>query len=218
MKKAFYYIKEVIGWVVFLAVLVVFITTMYSFITNENKDEGVYALGYRPELVLTGSMEPYMMQYSITFVKQVNDLDELAVGDVISFHTRNFEDRLIRITHRIVDIKDGYIYTKGDNNAQEDGIPLSMEDVESKVLFVFNGTAWVADKWQESTAGKVMIVSLAIGFVFFCFLIRGVWQDISGKWKLDGEDVKKDVIESAVSEPKSMVSENDDQTSRIITE
>lgn len=76
--------------------------------------EEFYIFGYRPVLVLSGSMEPYMETNSIAIVQKTKDINE---GDVVMFRI----DEDTRVCHRAVDIDaEGNITTKGDNNEKAD--------------------------------------------------------------------------------------------------
>ena len=169
-KSGFSIFREVISWILFAAVLIVFLFTVHQRITAE-EGEGSYVFGHQLVVVLTGSMEPYMMTNGVALAREVEDFGELQIGDVITFHLESDNGETLRITHRIVDIADGKIWTKGDNNQVPDGIPLTMENVEAEVIAVFNGTAWIVQKWQ-TTAGKIMLVSLAAGLVLGYFLLK----------------------------------------------
>ncbi len=95
---------------------------------------GIYAVvcipilfKYNPLVVLTGSMEPTFKVGSIIYYKKV-DLEELKVGDIITFNTKdnNF------VSHRIVSIENGIIETKGDKNNVPDPNKVRFEDVKGK--------------------------------------------------------------------------------------
>ena len=206
MKKTLYIAKEVISWVLLISMLILCIFTVYQSVTNENKGEGTFLFGYRPVVILTGSMEPYMKVNGVVLTKAVDDIEELEVGDVISYHVQSEKGNLLRITHRIIDIEGELIYTKGDNNNVADGYALTMENVEAKAVAVFNGTAWLVNKWQGSTAGKVMIVSFGAAFImlYFCLkmLVRGLIEKIKGKIKGNTQET---LTENASSFDPSLV-------------
>ncbi len=67
--------------------------------------------GYKPLVVLSGSMEPTLKEGSIVYYKKVNT-NELKVGDIITFKSRdnNF------VSHRIEKINENTFTTKGDAN------------------------------------------------------------------------------------------------------
>lgn len=141
---------------------------------HEQIDENTFIFGYRPVFVLTGSMEPYMDTNSIILTKEVTDISELAVGDVVSYHVNTNDGDTLRITHRIIEIDGEYIYTKGDNNNVPDGYPLTMDNIEAKVTSVFNQLPWLIDKWNSGTSGKILIISFAIAVILFFMTIKSV--------------------------------------------
>ena len=79
---------------------------------------GIYALlcapmlfGYKPLVVLSGSMEPTYKVGSVLYYKQV-DIKELKVGDPITFKL----DEGSIVSHRITKINANGVITKGDAN------------------------------------------------------------------------------------------------------
>lgn len=84
--------------------------------------------GYKPLVVLSGSMEPNYKVGSVLYYHKVAE-DELSKGDVITFKYAN----KVVITHRIYEIEDGIIQTKGDANDAPDVQSISMENIEGKV-------------------------------------------------------------------------------------
>ena len=67
-------------------------------------------IGYRPLVVLSGSMEPILKVGGILYYQKIN-IEDYKKGDILVYATENHI-----ISHRIVDItNDGFI-TKGDNN------------------------------------------------------------------------------------------------------
>lgn len=95
----------------------------------------VYALvcipiifGHYPVVVLSGSMEPTYKVGSIIYYEQVES-DELKKGDVITFNEKNNK----MVSHRIVNIDNGLIETKGDANNVSDVNKIRFENVKGKV-------------------------------------------------------------------------------------
>ena len=172
-KKEEHKIQKILSWVLLIAMAGLLVFTIYRVAESRKTGEGVFLLGYRPVLVLTGSMEPYMMTNGIALTKEVDSLDAIAVGDVVTYHVLNDSGKKLLITHRIIAIDDGLIYTKGDNNNVDDGFPLTIDNIEAKVVGVFNGTAWLAAKWQ-TTAGKVMLICFLAAIIFLCYTIKAL--------------------------------------------
>lgn len=138
---------------------------------NKSGEEPFY-FGYRPCLIQTGSMEPYMMTNGMILTKEVTSIDEIAVGDVITYKLVNDTGKTIRITHRVQRIsEDGIIRTKGDNNNVEDSYQLTMENVYAKEVGVYNGSAWFINQWQSGATGKVIILCIVLSIIFLFYAI-----------------------------------------------
>lgn len=105
------------------------------------KDE-FYVFGYRPVLVLSGSMEPYMETNSVAIVKKTKDIQE---GDVVMFRI----DEDTRVCHRAVDIDaKGNITTKGDNNEVADFDKVTKNMIEGKVVARLNFLSGLIGKFR----------------------------------------------------------------------
>ena len=87
-------------------------------------------MGYKPIVVLSGSMEPTYKTGGVIYYKPVSSPSELKVNDVITFQF----DNAAFVTHRIVGFynDDEYI-TKGDNNNSEDTRSVKFSEVQGKV-------------------------------------------------------------------------------------
>lgn len=164
-------LHAIFSWALLIIMAALLVFTIFRVAESRKTGEGVFLLGYRPVLVLTGSMEPYMMTNGIALTKEVDSLDDIAVGDVVTYHVMNDNGKKLLITHRIIAIDDGLIYTKGDNNNVDDGFPLTIKNVEAKVVGVFNGTAWLAAKWQTTT-GKIMLICFLAAIVLLCYTVK----------------------------------------------
>ena len=168
--------SNILSWVFLIAMIGLLIFTTLTTFNAKKTGEAAFLFGYRPVLVLTGSMEPYMMTNSLVVTKKVDDISDLEVGDVVTYHMQSSEGRMLRITHRIIAIDNGTIYTKGDNNRVSDGYELTIGNIESEVVAVFNQTAWVAQKWQ-TTAGKILIISFSSAAVLGYYALKSYWKD-----------------------------------------
>lgn len=98
---------------------------------------GIYALiclpmviGYKPLVVLSGSMEPSIKTGSIIYYSKVQEKD-LKVGDIITFKT---ETKKEYVSHRINSIEDGKYETKGDANEVADPIKITYDQIVGKDL------------------------------------------------------------------------------------
>jgi signal peptidase I len=92
--------------------------------------------------VMTGSMEPTIPTDALIVARQT-DPEDLAVGDVISFYSRDPNLSGSVNTHRILEIhreSDGlYFTTKGDANNVADQYITQESDIVGRVIFVSAG-------------------------------------------------------------------------------
>lgn len=89
--------------------------------------------GYKPVIVLSGSMEPTFKVGNVIYYHHVPE-DELKQADIITFSYGNSEDL---ITHRINEINDGKYQTKGDANGNPDQQLIEYADIKGKVSKIY---------------------------------------------------------------------------------
>lgn len=115
--------------------------------------------GYTMFVVKSGSMEPTISTDDIILVKiQQNDLN---VNDIISYE----EDNMI-ITHRIIEVQQNDITTKGDNNNTQDGLT-KREKVIGKVIKIIHNVGI----WKKVFKTKEVLGSLAITIILLIISI-----------------------------------------------
>lgn len=86
--------------------------------------------GKKPLVVVSGSMQPILKVGGILYYEETN-IKDFQKDDILVFELNNHT-----ISHRIVDIKDGYFITKGDANTSIDSYEVNYEQVIGK------GTNW----------------------------------------------------------------------------
>ena len=84
--------------------------------------------GCHPIVVLSGSMEPKLQKGSVIYYEKCLEKD-LKEGDIITFEI----DKKI-ISHRINQIDNGLIETKGDANDSVDALKIHYENIKGKVI------------------------------------------------------------------------------------
>lgn len=157
-----------------LCVLLLFLAVFTAY-NSHKTGEPANIFGYKPVYVLTGSMEPYMKTDGVVITKEIDSIDDIKVDDVVTYHVYD-DDKKITITHRIKEIKeDGTIITKGDNNRVVDSYSLTIDNIEAKVVCVFNQVAWIVNTWKTTT-GKIFILSpiaaIILLYVGYKFVVR----------------------------------------------
>jgi len=130
MKK----VLKILKWGLFIILGVLAIICCSVFIqtkVNPNKIPSIF--GYKPFIVLSGSMETELYKGDLAIVKKV-DVTTLKKQDIIAF--RDEQNHVV--THRIVNIVNNNgrreFITKGDNNNTTDSEPVKFEDVEGKYI------------------------------------------------------------------------------------
>jgi len=107
------------GWLPFLIVIAVFL--LVYFIT-----------GIRMCAVVSGSMEPNLPTWSLSFVSTRTKYEDLKVGDIVVY---NRESDGKRIIHRVIEITEEGIVTKGDHNKIDDGVSVTPDNLYGRHLF-----------------------------------------------------------------------------------
>ena len=140
VKKAGAQINKVFEWLLTIAVVSMAVYCVWGAVSKENHD--FYVIGYKPVVVLTGSMEPFMRTNSVAVVKATKDVEK---NDVIMFAV----DDETMVCHRVIGIdREGNITTKGDSNETADFSKVSLEDVKGKVVMRMNFLSDVIGKFR----------------------------------------------------------------------
>jgi len=168
MKTGKKWYQSVSNWVVIVAcvilipILIMNLSIMFQAKTNEDIVPSVF--GYKPFMVLSGSMETEIRKGDLIITKIV-DPSALQVDDVIAF--RDAENTVT--THRIIDIvvKDGvtYFITKGDNNTSQDRNLVEFKDVEGIYIGRIPGIGSIMKSLSEPTTIVILILIITMVFV-----------------------------------------------------
>jgi len=126
--------KKAISIIVVIILLpILFVNSVILIDSLIHPDEVPSFFGWKPFIILSGSMQSEIMPGDIAIVQEI-DVDKLKVGDVIAFKSED-----IVITHRISEIKkeNGIIkyITKGDNNNTDDMDAVLQKQVEGIYKF-----------------------------------------------------------------------------------
>lgn len=168
----------VILCVVFIPILMVNITLIVKSYTHP--DQVPDFMGYKPFIVLSGSMEPGIMTGDMVFVKETNTAN-LQKGDVIAYKSGQSV-----ITHRIIEVKTengetSYV-TQGDANDSPDQTTVKPSDVEGAYKGRIPG-AGKAAMFMQTTTGMILFV--------VCPLVLFILYDIIRRKMLDSKDASR---------------------------
>lgn len=115
-------VKEILGWVVYLVVLVLLIYGIPKGLA--------YALDTEHPMasISSDSMWPALKQGDLVFIKGIKDKEEIEMGDIVVYkNERGFT------IHRVIRLNENSLITKGDANNKEDS-PVKYEDVVGKAV------------------------------------------------------------------------------------
>ncbi len=153
-------IKKTISIIVILILIPILLISIVILVDSHTHPNEVPSFfGWKPFIVLSGSMETQISAGDIVVVKEI-DTNELKKGDIIAFKDGN-----IVITHRIdevteIDGKTQYI-TKGDNNNTQDIGYVSPEQIEGVFKFKVSRLGNLA-MFIQTPLGMIVCLSIPI--------------------------------------------------------
>ena len=109
--------------------------------------------GYGAAVVLTGSMEPTI---HVNDVILVAEQPTYAENEIAVYQSGN-----ILVVHRILDITDGMVTTKGDANNAPDA-PVELSSVKGKVVGVIPGVGGIVKILKTPTATAIILVGAVL--------------------------------------------------------
>lgn len=182
--------------IVLIPLLVINVTLIMKSFTQPEKVPDF--LGYKPFIVLSGSMEPAIMTGDLVITQEVDPKD-LKEGDVIAYR---YAGQTV-ITHRIQQVteKDGLraFITKGDANNVEDNVIPTEDLVEGRLRWTVPGVGDAA-MFLQTPYGLL----LAAGVPLFLFLL----VDLLRRRHKDGhEKTKTQALEEELERMKQKLAE-----------
>lgn len=200
-----------------VALIFVFLVAMVSVMLIQKKSGGEsQVFGYYLFDVLTDSMSGTIEKGEVIVCKKVEDVNDLKVGDIITFTAPSGPLKGYNETHRIVNIvykDDGsidYIETAGDklygDSIKKDEWHLSPDNVKAvflkKTAFI-GGLRSFLSHWY----GYVVLIVVPLCIVFALIVIGFVRDRVA----IEGESVEKDVkisLENISDEDKKKLLES----------
>jgi signal peptidase len=187
----------IVGCVILIPILVINLWIMFQSKTNSEKVPSVF--GYKPFMVLSGSMESNIHKGDLIITKETNPAS-LKIDDIIAF-----KDAAGTITtHRIIDIIEDsgetYFITKGDNNSTQDQNLVALEDVEGIYVGRIPGIGSMMDSLAKPTTIMILVVSITAIFIIGFMISNKRQQDAERRefmeYKLRKELEEKERLEN----------------------
>ena len=201
MKKALKIVVNIFAWLVLILALLITIIVFSS-----DKNNGVANLfGYIPLTVESDSMVPTFKKGDLIICKDVDDINTLKEGDVITFWTI-IDGRRVKNTHRIVGINQAEttrsFVTRGDNNSIDDTLPAYGSDIigkwtETKLTGVGKAMNFLRTKKGFFICKFCIIIPMALFFLFelYKFIIALIEAKRPETPEIDEEEIKRRAIE-----------------------
>ena len=199
MKKVLRIGANVIAWIVLIFALLVTIIVFSS-----GRNNGVANLfGYIPMTVESDSMKPTFSRNDLIICKEIDDLNSLKEGDVITFWTV-IDGRRVKNTHRIVSVNDGdgarSFITRGDNNPVDDTSPAYAGDIIAKWNNIKIAGVGKFMKFLRTKKGFFICILIPMAIFFLFELYKFIVTLIEVKRpepaeQLDEEEIKRRAIE-----------------------
>lgn len=159
--------KSLSDWVVTIACIIlvpVLVINLWIMIQSKtNQDEVPSVFGFKPFIVLSGSMEGKILKGDLIITKII-DPETLKINDIIAF--RDAQGTVT--THRIIDEVDRngerYFITKGDNNNTQDQNLVSLQDVEGIYVLRVPGVGSMMKSLSEPTTIMILVLGITVLF------------------------------------------------------
>ena len=126
----------------------------------------LYLIGIEPFVVETGSMEPSIHTGSLSFINRHAKYNDVKKDDVIAFTVATGN----RVTHRVINITDEGLETKGDANSASDGISTTRMNFIGKNVFSIPKVGYLI-KLIQTTKGKIILITIIMVILLIGFLM-----------------------------------------------
>ena len=126
----------------------------------------LYIIGIEPFVVISGSMEPTIETGSLSFINKHVKYSSIKPNDVIAYQTPGGA----KVTHRVINVTEDGMETKGDSNNLSDGISTRPDNFIGKNIFSIPKLGYGV-KLMQTSVGKIVIVTLAVVILISGFLM-----------------------------------------------
>ena len=142
----------------FTSTIIYILIILYAFISAP------MIFGYKPIVVLSGSMEPTFKVGNIIYYFHAPE-EEIKQYDIVTF---TYDDSEELITHRVNEIKNGKYETKGDANESPDKKLIGYSDIKGKVSRIYIPYVGYFVKYVNE---HIFIVAVAILILLAQFIL-----------------------------------------------
>lgn len=134
----------------------------------------VFILGWNPYIVKSGSMEPSIKTGSVAIVNDKYAYDKIDVGDVIAY--KAMDNTLV--THRVIDMQEGVLETKGDNNDVSDGFVVNQENYQGLTVVSIPYIGYLF-AWIQTKRGLILSITFVCAALVLEYAMSDSTKDCS---------------------------------------
>lgn len=208
-------------------VLLIFAVGVFLFVSTQVRAHGYVDLGGKSLFrVVTGSMEPTIARGAL-LMSSGTPIEDIAVGDVVCYRSREGDTEGWIITHRVVAVRRGEngavtLETRGDANSVSDPQPVRSGDLIGKVVWYTKQGDGLSNFLSFLTSGFGFLALIAVpGFLIASLLlgrsINTVRQELAGLNEALAEQ-KKQTVSRQPAAPQGLTPAEMEQMRREIME
>lgn len=151
--------NQIFTWILMFVITIFIFFSLYNFISIKFMHKNyTNFLGYGLFEVISGSMSPTINVNDLIVVRIT---DNIKNNDIITYYSDGDF-----ITHRVINIQDDYIITKGDANNSDD-VMITHDMVVGKVIFcIANGGVWRGVLMEPKVIILIFITLFLFSLVF----------------------------------------------------
>ena len=142
--------------------------------------------GYSVFRVVTGSMEPTIPTGAVLICKST-EIEEIGVGDIICFRSRESSHYGSIVTHRVASIQyddsgERFLESRGDANYSSDPYFVQKDNLIGKVTW-YSGKEGVFTKVLSFISGKIGFMAIIVVpiLILVAFILQSVGRNIRGE-------------------------------------
>lgn len=130
-------------------------------------------MGIQSYIVRSGSMEPGIPTGSICMVDTKYEFQKIRVNDVIAFRMGSN-----LVTHRVIQMTEDGLITKGDHNDVDDGLTTTEENYVGKNIMTIPCLGYILS-WIQTIKGKITIVIFTLSIMVIQMIVREVSNEVT---------------------------------------
>ena len=173
IKWLFNYMSSIAMYSIIVVLIIVGIVLVAYYVDNQKYRSRLEAPLYGAYVIVSGSMEPIIKVRDAVVIRRVPE-SEIAVGDVVTYQSRDESFYGILVTHRVVNIKEEngkkVFVTKGDHNATVDRLPISSDQIYGKVIMRIPKIGYIKFFLVSSYGWIIAIVVPSLGIIIYDIL------------------------------------------------